>query len=285
LVLTSHHIVLDGWSLPILLSEIFAAYNGQRLPAAVPYRRFVTWLADRDDDAARTAWAHVMSDFDTPTLVGVRGHAGLGHRGVTSHRISEETTRALGELARMCHTTVNTVLQGAWAQILMALTGHHDVAFGVVVSGRPTEIPGSESMVGLFINTVPVRATITADTTIASLLEQLQEGYNHTLEHQHLALNEIHRITGLDRLFDTAFVYQNYPIDAGALGVAQELTITDFTSHEYNHYPLTMVALPGHELGLRVEFDTEVFDAATIDALIERFERVLTAMTDDAGQE
>jgi glycopeptidolipid biosynthesis protein len=177
------------------------------------------------------------------------------------------------------------VLQGAWAQILMWLTGHHDVTFGTAVSGRPVEVAGAESMVGLFINTIPVRATVTADTTIASLLEQLQNGYNHTLEHQHLALNEIHRVTGLDQLFDTAFVYQNYPIDAGALGVAHELTITDFTSHEYNHYPLTMVALPGNELELRVEFDTEVFDPATIDTLIERFTRVLAAMTTKPGHE
>jgi glycopeptidolipid biosynthesis protein len=285
LVLTSHHIVLDGWSLPILLSEIFAGYQGQRLPAAVPYRRFVAWLAERDLDAARTAWSHVMTDFDTPTLVGGLGRLEIGKRTVSSYLVSEETTRALGELARVCHTTVNTVLQGAWAQILMWLTGHHDVAFGVVVSGRPMEIAGAESMVGLFINTVPVRATVTAETTVASLLEQLQDGYNHTLEHQHLALNEIHRLTDLDQLFDTAFVYQNYPIDAGALGVAHDLTVTDFSSHEYNHYPLTMVVLPGNQLDLRVEFDTAVFDQGTIDGLIERFERVLTAMTTDSGQE
>jgi glycopeptidolipid biosynthesis protein len=285
LVLTSHHIVLDGWSLPILLSEIFAGYQGQRLPAAVPYRRFVAWLAERDLDAARTAWSHVMTDFDTPTLVGGLGRLEIGKRTVSSYLVSEETTRALGELARVCHTTVNTVLQGAWAQILMWLTGHHDVAFGTAVSGRPVDLAGAESMVGLFINTVPVRATVTAETTVASLLEQLQDGYNHTLEHQHLALNEIHRLTDLDQLFDTAFVYQNYPIDAGALGVAHDLTVTDFSSHEYNHYPLTMVVLPGNQLDLRVEFDTAVFDQGTIDGLIERFERVLTAMTTDSGQE
>ena len=136
LVLTNHHIVLDGWSLPILLGEIFASYYGQWLPAAVPYRRFVAWLAGRDLDAARVAWGEVLSGFETPTLVGPPGRLGLGRRGVASFRVPEQTTRALSELARSRHTTVSTVLQAAFAQLLMWLTGQHDVAFGTTVSGQ-----------------------------------------------------------------------------------------------------------------------------------------------------
>ena len=193
----------------------------------------------------------------------------------------EETTRALSELARSCHTTVNTVLQAALAQLLMWLTGQHDVAFGTAVSGRPAEVVGAESMVGLLINTVPVRATITAATTTADLLDQLHSANNDTREHQHLALSEIHRITGHDQLFDTVFVYENYPIDTAALSGIDGLAITEFTGRESTHYPLTMAARPGNELGLRVEFDTDVFDAASIEALIERLQRVLVAMTAD----
>src|SRR5208283_677678 len=115
LVLTNHHIVLDGWSMPILLGEIFASYYGQRLAAAGSYRRFVTWLAGRDHAAARAAWREVLAGFDTPTLVGPPGRLGLGRRGVASFRVPEQTTRALGELARSYHTTVNTVLQAAFA--------------------------------------------------------------------------------------------------------------------------------------------------------------------------
>ena len=136
-------------------------------------------------------------------------------------------------------------------------------------------------MVGLLINTVPVRATITAATTTADLLDQLQSAHNDTLEHQHLALSEIHRVTGHDQLFDTLFVYENYPIDTAALSGVDGLAITEFTSRESTHYPLTVQAVPGRELGLRVEFDTDVFDAASIEALIERLERVLVAMTAD----
>ena len=280
-VLTNHHIVLDGWSLPILLREIFAGYHGQRLPAAVSYRRFVTWLAGRDHAAAHAAWREVFAGFDTPTLVGPPGRLGLGRRGVESFRVPEATTRAVGELARSRHATVNTVLQGAFAQLLTSLTGQHDVVFGTAVSGRPAEVVGAESMVGLLLNTVPVRANITPATTVADLLDQLQRAHAHTLEHQHLALSEIHRVTGHEQLFDTLFVYENYPIDTGALVGVHELAITEFSSREYNHYPLTVVAAPGRELGLRVEFDTDVFDAASIEALIERLQQVVVAMTAD----
>ncbi|MDT5118562.1 MAG: glycopeptidolipid biosynthesis protein, partial [Mycobacterium sp.] len=284
-VLTNHHIVLDGWSKPILLQEIFASYFGERLPAPVPYRRFVTWLAEQDDGAAQAAWRQVFSGFDTPTLIGPPGRLALGRRGVESFQVSADTTQALGELARSCHTTVSTVLQAAWAQLLMWLTGQHDVAFGTAVSGRPTDLVGAESMVGLLINTVPVRATFTPSTTIASLLDQLQGAHNDTLEHQHLALNAVHRATGHDQLFDTVFVYENYPIDAAALLSVHELTITDFTNREYNHYPLSVQAVPGHELGLRVEFDTDVFTSARIGKLVDRLRRVLVAMTADTREQ
>jgi non-ribosomal peptide synthase protein (TIGR01720 family) len=278
-VLTIHHIVIDGWSLPILLQEIFASYYGERLGAPASYRNFVTWLAGQDRDAAQSAWGKVFDGFDTPTLVAPPAQA--GRRGVQSFRVPERTTRALGELARSQHTTANTVLQAAWAQVLTWLTGQHDVAFGTAVSGRPAELVGAESMVGLMINTVPVRANITAATTIADLLAQLQRVHNDTLEHEHLALKEIHRGTGHDRLFDTLLVYENYPIDTGALLGVHDLAITEFTSREYNHYPLSVVAMPGHELGLRVEFDTAVFDTARIETLVERLQQVLVAMAAD----
>ena len=283
-VLTFHHIVMDGWSLPILLGEVFASYHGQRLPAPGSYRSFVTWLAGRDLDAAEEAWREVLAGFDTPTLVGRPDRMGPKRQGVESFRVPEETTRALSALARSHHTTVNTVLQAGFAQLLMWLTGRHDVAFGAVVSGRPAEVAGAESMVGLLINTVPVRATTTATTTGSELLDRLQRVSNDTLEHQHLALSEIHRITGHDQLFDSVFVYENYPVDTTALSGITGLSITEIHGRESTHYPLTMAARPGNELELRVEFDTDVFDVDSVCALIERFERVLVAMAADPGR-
>jgi acyl carrier protein len=165
--------------------------------------------------------------------------------------------------------------------LLTSLTGQHDVAFGTVVSGRPAELVGADSMVGLLINTVPVRASITPATSTTDLLDQLRSAHHHTLDHQHLALSEIHRITGQDRLFDTVFVYENYPTDTAALSGDHEWAITESTVRDYYHYPLAIQAVPGRELDLRVQFRTDVFDAAGIEALIERLQRVLVAMTAD----
>ncbi|MBV8786594.1 MAG: amino acid adenylation domain-containing protein, partial [Mycobacterium sp.] len=284
LVLTNHHIVLDGWSMPILMGEIFAGYYGHGLPAPASYRNFVSWLADRDHDAARAAWREVFAGFDTPTLVGPQDRRESGPQRVQTVRLPAEITRAVSELARGGHTTVNTVLQAAYAQLLSSLTGRNDVVFGTTVSGRPAEVLGADSMVGLLINTVPVRANIAASTTTTDLLDQLQRAYNDTLDHQHLALNEIHRITGQEQLFDTLFAFENYPIDAGALVGDDELSITDITSHESTHYPLTVQAQPGTELGLRIEYDADVFDSTAIEALIARFQRLLAAMTADPGR-
>src|SRR5262249_32921066 len=117
------------------------------------------------------------------------------------------------------------------------------------------------------------------------LLDQLQSDHNHTLEHQHVALTEIHRVTGQDQLFDTLFVFENYPIDTAALAGDHELAITEITARENNHYPLSVQVQRGRELVLRVEYDTDVFDAASIETLIERLRRVLVAMTADLGQQ
>ncbi|WP_156675154.1 non-ribosomal peptide synthetase, partial [Mycobacterium sp. E2989] len=285
LVLTIHHIVLDGWSVPILVNETFASLTGQRLAPPAPYRRFVTWLAGRDLDAARAAWGQVLAGFDTPTLVGPPTKLEPGARGLTTFAVPAETTAALAELARSCQTTVSTVLQAAWAQLLTWLTGNYDVAFGTTVSGRSAEVAGAESMVGLLINTIPVRARITPATTTRELLDQLQGAHNETLDHEHLSLSEIHRMTGHERLFDTLFGYENYPLETSAMAVNHELSITDFNMFERNHYPLTMqAALSGDRLGLRVEYDAGLFDAGTIDALTERLQRVLVAMTTDPAR-
>jgi glycopeptidolipid biosynthesis protein len=236
----------------------------------------VDWITNQDREAARAVWREVLDDFDTPTLVADQTRP--GPRGVQSCRVSAETTEALGELARSCHTTVSTVLQAAWAQVLMMMTGRSDVAFGTAVSGRPPHLAGAESIIGLLINTVPVRARATSATTVAELLSQLQRAHGDTLEHEHLALNEIHHVAGHDQLFDTLFLYESYPVDTSAFSGVHELAVTEFTNRENNHYPLSVMALPGNELGLRIEFDTDAFDAASVETVIERLLRVLDLM-------
>ncbi|MEE3065111.1 MAG: amino acid adenylation domain-containing protein, partial [Actinomycetota bacterium] len=278
LVLTMHHIVCDGWSGQILIREVFAHYDFRQLPAPASYRDFLSWLAGRDRESARAAWHDMLDDVESPTLL---GPPQPGDKEVQSFRLPAEITRALGKLARVRRTTVNIVLQSAFAQLLMWLTGHHDVVFGTTVSGRPPELADAESMVGLLINTVPVRTTVTPTTTAEELIDQLHAAYIATLDHQHLALSEIHRIAGHKRLFDTLFVYENYPVDTSAPLGAHHLTVTEISGRESTHYALTVVAQPGDELQLHFEYGTAVFDAGSIDAFAQRLEKVLAGMAAD----
>ncbi|OBF13598.1 hypothetical protein A5727_16090 [Mycobacterium sp. ACS4331] len=280
-VLTVHHIVMDGWSLPILLKEIFAGYYGHALPAPTPFRNFVDWLADRDHDAAHAVWRQVLVGFETPTLVGPPNRMALGQRGVELLTVPSPLMQALTDLARSQHTTVNTVLQAGWAMMLSALTGQRDIAFGVTVSGRSPELPGVESIVGLMINTVPMRAEMGIDTTTVGLLDQLKTVHNDTLDHQHVALSEIHRVTGHEVLFDTLFVFENYPIDVAELTGADGVAVADVVTRESTHYPLTVLVLPGDESTIRVEYDSAVFDPDRVRALLGRLQRVLAAMATD----
>ncbi|OBF13812.1 hypothetical protein A5730_02295 [Mycobacterium sp. ACS4054] len=277
LVLTNHHIVCDGWSLSILLGEIVASYHGLPLPAPIPYRNFVMWLAGQDRTAAEKSWSTALSGFRTPTLLGPEQRT--GQRAVKTCQLRGETTEALIGLARSAHTTVNIVLQAAWAQLLAGLTGANDVAFGTTVSGRPVDLAGAQSMVGLLINTIPVRAIIGPNTDTTGIINQLHQVHNETLEHQHLALADIHRLTGHEALFDTLFIYENYPVGGAADQGARDMAITDVTTREFTHYALTLIAEPGPRLGLRLEYATDVFDAEDIDALAERLQRLLQVMT------
>ena len=282
IVLTNHHIVLDGWSMPILLGEIFATYHGQRLPATGSYRRFVTWLADQDIEAARAAWREVLADFDTPTLGWPAGSAGAG---AARHDLGSGSR---GDYA------------GAWRA--GALMPHHSqhcaagrVGAAADVADRPARCCLRRRGLGAArprwsvrnrwwvcsINTIPLRARITESTTVADLLAQLQGAHNDTLEHQHLALRDIHRIAGHERLFDTVFVYENYPVETGVSLGDHGLAITEVTNRDYYHYPLAVQAVPGSELDLRIQFRTDVFDSTSIETLIERMQWVLKVMTAD----
>ena len=176
LMLTKHHILMDGWSVPVLVRELFDLYGSRGDPAALrpvtPYRDYLAWLAVQDADTARAAWAGALQDIDEPTLVApVHRGRELLRPGWLRHEVPAETTRGLLRFVRGRSLTVNTVVQGVWGLLLTALTGRDDVVFGAIVSGRPPEIPGVDTMVGLFINTLPVRVRFRPDFRRACTIE------------------------------------------------------------------------------------------------------------------
>ncbi|MFH8407132.1 non-ribosomal peptide synthase/polyketide synthase [Streptomyces sp. NPDC018019] len=284
LLLTAQHLIMDGWSGPLVLRDLLAVHaaggDPAGLPAPAPYREYLRQLVAQDRTAAGAAWQRALSGVAAPTLV-ASGHAADGtveHERVRA-TLSARLTADLRTLARRHGLTLNTVLQGAWAVVLRCLTGQDDILFGATVAGRPPGLPGVEDMVGMFNNTVPVRVRLDAARPFARTLAVLQDDQAGLLPHQHLGLSELHRRCGHDQLFDTLLVFENLPAEPpGADGPlrAAEPRITAGT-----HYPLSLSVLPGERLRLKLGHRPDVFDARAAAAVLGRLVRVLKAAADD----
>jgi amino acid adenylation domain-containing protein len=246
------------------MRDLFVLYAGGELPPVTPYREYLSWLGRQDRGAALTAWRDVLDGVSEPTLIAPEDS---GHRATVPDellfRVPEKLTTALGEATRRCGVTLNTVVQAAWGVLLGRLTGRDDVVFGGTVSGRPAEIDGVESMVGLFINTLPVRVGVRRGETWSEMLGRLQNQQTELMGHQYLGLPDILRAQGVDKLFDTLTVTENYPMDTGTLGTPTEgQRITGLEARDANHYPISLIAVPNRELLLKFEYRGELFERA-----------------------
>ncbi|MGW6789409.1 amino acid adenylation domain-containing protein [Streptomyces chartreusis] len=279
-VMTSHHILLDGWSMPVMLTELAAIYaadgDASGLGPAPTFRDHLAWLSRQDKDSASVAWREELADVDGPTLV---APAAPDHSSVLPERhgltLSDELSDALTTLARRHGLTVNTVMQGAWAMLLARLTGRTDVVFGATVAGRPAELPGVESMVGLFINSVPVRVRLDADQPLLRLLTELQARQSTLLPHQHLSLPEIQRVGGPGAVFDAMLMFENYPLPPEEAPAPGALAFTHLEGRQATHYALTLGVMPGSPMRLHVTYRPDAIDADVAQDLLGRLEWVL----------
>nr|WP_098027311.1 amino acid adenylation domain-containing protein [Streptomyces sp. st115] len=297
LVLTNHHLLWDGWSVPVVVRELFELYahggDGAHLAPAPQFRDHLDWLAAQDRPAAEEAWRTALAGLDEPTLLaeafGTADSAGAvasderapdssGLPERLSVRLPEAFTAELHTWARSRGLTVNTVLQGAWALLLARLTGREDVVFGATVSGRPADLPGVEDMTGLFSNTLPVRVALerARAVSLVGLLEQIQDQQAELMDHHHVGLSGIAARTGLGELFDTLLVFENYPLDPSTLDLpGTGLRATDARVRDAAHYPLSLAVVPGDELELRFDYRPERFTADRVEAIGDRLHALL----------
>ncbi|MFJ8475255.1 amino acid adenylation domain-containing protein [Kitasatospora sp. NPDC094011] len=287
LIASAHHILLDGWSTPLFAEELWALYFGQPLPPAAPYREYLRWITRRDDAAARAAWARALDGTDEPTLLAPGRSAAVPRLPLRLHTgLTPTATEALGRTARRYGVTLNTLVQAAWGVLLARLTGREDVLFGTTVSGRPHDLPGVERMMGLLINTVPVRVALDPAESWGQLLLRLQHEQSALLDHQHLSLTEIQQLAGLGSLFDTVTVYGNYP-DPSALDAADPSGATRVTLVEdvdSAHYPLVLALTPGDGLHLRLDHQPDAFTPAEARTLLDRFLALLDRIVADPAE-
>ncbi|MFD4529065.1 condensation domain-containing protein, partial [Streptomyces sp. NPDC058470] len=286
LVVTNHHILLDGWSMPVVLRELFTVYEQgeSALPPVTPYKNYLQWLAAQDRGASENAWRHALSGVEEATRLApadARRDALMPER--VERLLPAELGDGLARLAAAGAVTLNTVTQLAWAVVLGRLTGRDDVVFGTTVAGRPADVPGIESMVGLFINTVPVRVTLDPDEPWSKALVRVQNEQSDLGPHQHIGLAEIQAAVGVGELFDTAVLVENYPVDPAAATRSESgLRLVGAKGRDATHYPVTLVVSRTSDgVHVRVDYRPDLFDRAAADRLLGRFERVLRAVVAD----
>ncbi|MET9931008.1 MULTISPECIES: amino acid adenylation domain-containing protein [unclassified Streptomyces] len=290
LLMTNHHILWDGWSSAVLLRELLAGYaeltgvapRAATAPA-VPYRDHLAWLAGQDRAAATAAWREALAGLDEPTLLGSADPNKLGALPErTTVELSAEATARLTGRARSAGITLNSVVQGLWAILLARLTARTDVVFGGTVSGRTAPVAGVEDMVGLLINTLPVRFRVRDEETLLDALARFQDEQAPLMDHQHLGLADIQHAAGLGTLFDTAVVVENYPLDLERIrDLAGGVRLTAVDGTDATHYTLNLLVLPGERLRLHLDHRPDVLDARAARSVAEGLERLLTAVAEE----
>ncbi|AZG46291.1 Linear gramicidin synthase subunit D [Gordonia insulae] len=294
LIVTVHHIVVDGWSMPLLLRDLLTLYATHGLdavlPAAPSYRDFLVWLADRDRDAARSAWADEFADRTQPTLIAPDA-AGAGTPERVGLDLGTERWEQVTRLATEHGVTANIVVQALWAMLVGRLTpadeaqhGGIDVTFGATVSGRPADLDDAGETVGLFINTVPIRVRAQAGDPVSAVWQRLQDRQASLLDHHHLGLAEITDAAGPGAGFDTLVVFESYPVDTEALAAANDVDgvrVTDVTITEATHYPLTLTVEMQPHPRLVVTSQPRAVDAANLAAVTERLDAMLRTVCAD----
>ncbi|MBC9250735.1 hypothetical protein A9179_10650 [Pseudomonas alcaligenes] len=279
LVWTLHHLLLDGWSNGLLFAEVLALYHGDRLSApSTQFRDYISWLDGQDAVAEQAFWREQLALLDGATRIAGCLPCRAPEQGHTRHPLlldaaSEQQIRGFAQRHGL---TLNTLVQAAWALLLARLTGKRSLCFGATVAGRPTELTGSEQMLGLFINSLPVAVQLPAEQKLGDWLAALQVQNLQLREHEHSPLHDIQRWVGSagEALFDSLLVFENYPLgDALKQAERGELRLGLPQSHEFTHYPMTLAVLPGSRLELLLAYDRAHFDAdgiAQVEALLRQ---------------
>ncbi|HEU5472376.1 MAG TPA: amino acid adenylation domain-containing protein [Actinophytocola sp.] len=287
LVFTAHHVLVDGWSTPLLMRDLLLLYASDGDPSGLPATRdfgeFLAWRARQDEAESGRVWAAELDGIEEPTLL-APGSEGPGERGVAQVDVAlpVEQARALTRRATELGVTINTLVQGAWGLLLGQLTGRTDVVFGATVSGRPPAVTDVDSMVGMFINTLPVRVEHAPGDTLAEVLTRLQLRQAGLLEHHYYGLTQIQRSVGLQRLFDTLVVFESYPVDregiSAATDAADGIAFTGLRPSTATNYPLTLMAAADPHLQLILQYAQDVFDHDTVEVFAARLVRVLAQL-------
>ncbi|WP_414561754.1 MULTISPECIES: amino acid adenylation domain-containing protein [unclassified Anabaena] len=291
-VWSHHHLLMDGWCLSIILKEVLTFYEtsvqGENfsLTPPTPYKDYISWLQKQDSSQSQAFWQKQLQGFTTPTPLitsQVKSHPANQGQTYTEQHLSlpKTLTQNLQTLAQEQHLTLNILVQGAWALLLGRYSGESDVLFGTTVSGRPSTLAGVESMVGLFINTLPIRVKVAPDTQLLLWLKELQAQLVELDQYSYTPLVDIQGWSDVPRgtsLFESLVVFENYPLDAALQKGNSSIEISNVRGFERTNYPLTVVVTPGAELSVQLKYDAYLFDVGTINQILRNFQTLLEEM-------
>lgn len=288
------HIIFDGWAGGLINKEVMTFYQAFRagrdvaLPLPRPYRDYILWLRQQDMVKAEAFWRQELAGFTTPTpLVLYRTLKKLpdaeeGYDEQFLH-LSMDTSGALQSLAQRNQLTLNSMVQGIWGLLLSRYSGEQDVVFGVVVSGRPPSLDGVESMVGLFINTLPARMQVSPAMPVLAWLREVQMHQAEMQQYEYSPLVEVQRWSDVPRgrpLFESIFAFENYYLE-GAQNDDSPIRVTNVDGFERTHYPLTLMVAPGPQLVLRMLYDNRCVTAAAVTRMLEGFRSLAEGIISD----
>nr|APD72044.1 non-ribosomal peptide synthetase 10 [Streptomyces sp.] len=291
---TFHHLLFDGWSVAKVVNELSALHTNPNTepPVPPPYRDYIAWLAGRDHNAARSHWKEYLAGFTAPVRLDLPpGDPSAPQLGELIQLLDIETTARLHETARRLRVTPNAIAQSAWSLVLARYTGRDDIVFGTTVSGRPPALPQVEEMVGLFINTVPVRARLGPELPAAQLIQTVQADQFNREPFEHTPLNEIQAQAEAPSgapLFTTLCVYENYPdvrklakeeVASNLLGPQSRVDLRAVGS--VTNYPLSVILVPGERLKLDFLFDARAISTAVAERVIRYMAQVMSELATD----
>jgi amino acid adenylation domain-containing protein len=289
-----HHIILDGWCLSIIVAELLEIYRALRsgrranLRSARPYRDYIAWMQQQDQAEARDFWTAELKGFTAPTVLPMIA-ANHTERSTLSDRqehrlLSGDLSQKLRLLAAHHQITANTLTQGAWSILLHRYSGQTDVIFGFTVSDRPSEIRGVEEMVGLFINTLPVRVQVAPESQLPVWLKRIQARQASRLQYAFASMVDIQQWSEVPKgvhLFDSNILFLNYPLSQEVVQGPGEFEIRDPRMFGQTDMPLTLQVTPGDQWSVEIIYDSNCFEADVIRRMIGHFDHLLEEFAAD----
>ncbi|MEW7293169.1 non-ribosomal peptide synthetase/type I polyketide synthase [Aquimarina sp. 2304DJ70-9] len=288
LIWNYHHILMDGWCTATILSEFREMYSSRKkglkveLPFVNSYYNYIEWLENRDRQISKSYWKNYLEGYHQPVSM-PKTNLSSGKDedydlAIEHLKIEKSETSLLQQLTVEYGVTINTIIQCAWGMLLAKYNNVDEVVFGAVVSGRPTEIEGIESMIGLFINTIPVRIKYNDGEDLGDVLKQLQENALEKEQHQYHPLSEIQTYSTLGReLFDHIVIVENYPVleDQGTSTDKTDFLVKNVEMFVQSNYDLSLVVVPNDEIEIKIEYNANVYDKTTVQNILAHLNHVI----------